>query len=317
MIELIEKLQSLEPKHTASLQWFHSRSGDTLSWPGQLPDGTLLASKAKGIYKPAWSKYALSVRQSLGGPYADKEPVQRADGTWSYWYFQENPDPQQRDAEYTNRGLMECLKDQVPVGVFRQIKPKPKPQYSILGLALVNDWEDGFFVLEGFSPSGQANGPRVTTLIESMVKDAERSAESESVFDPSNLIDARERTVASIVRRRGQPAFRKSLIDAYGGKCAITGCDLVQALEAAHIVPYKGADTNQVTNGLLLRADLHTLFDLGLLAIDSASMTLVIRPDLVGSSYRELAGSKINLPSSPHNNPSKAALDYHKFWAGI
>ena len=129
-------------------------------------------------------------------------------------------------------------------------------------------------------------------------------------------LDGRERTIASVVRRRGQPAFRRALIKAYGGKCALTGCDAEEALEAAHIVPYKGSETNHVTNGLLLRSDLHSLFDLGLIAVDTETMTLLLRPDLLQSSYKELERTQIRLPQSPQEQPSKAALDYHRLWAG-
>lgn len=53
------------------------------------------------------------------------------------------------------------------------------------------------------------------------------------------------------------------LLKAYGGKCAITGCDVLEALEAAHIYPLQGVATNDASSGLLRRSDLHTLFDLG------------------------------------------------------
>jgi predicted restriction endonuclease len=61
-------------------------------------------------------------------------------------------------------------------------------------------------------------------------------------------------------------------------------------LEAAHIFPYRGPQTNHVTNGLLLRADLHVLFDLGLLRIDADSLTVELDPILNGTSYAELSG---------------------------
>src|SRR5262245_16689368 len=118
-------LLNLEPRHRTALQWFHERTGQLHKWPEPMGDGTLLASKAKGIYKPNWMPYALSIRQTLGGPYADREPVHRDDGTWCYAYFQENEDPDQRDREYTNKGLLACLADQVPVGVLRQVTSKP------------------------------------------------------------------------------------------------------------------------------------------------------------------------------------------------
>ncbi len=50
-------------------------------------------------------------------------------------------------------------------------------------------------------------------------------------------------------------------MDAYGGRCAVTNCDIEDVLEAAHISPYNGPSTDQVYNGLLLRTDIHTLFD--------------------------------------------------------
>ena len=92
MEELSGILTRLSDRHRTALLWFIERTGTDEAWPQPLPDGTLLASRAKGIYKPAWSQYALSVRQTLEGPYPDREPVVRADGTWSYPYFQEGKD---------------------------------------------------------------------------------------------------------------------------------------------------------------------------------------------------------------------------------
>jgi putative restriction endonuclease len=62
-------------------------------------------------------------------------------------------------------------------------------------------------------------------------------------FDPSNIADARERISRTIAQRRGQKAFRDSLIAAYGGKCAITGCNVLDVLEAAHIYESHGQTT--------------------------------------------------------------------------
>ena len=95
---------------------------------------------------------------------------------------------------------------------------------------------------------------------------------------PESMEDARRRIEATIVLRQGQGAFRDSLLEAYGCRCAISGCDVPEALEAAHIIPYKGEHTNVVVNGLLLRADLHTLFDLGLIAIDTADLLVLLHP---------------------------------------
>ena len=105
----------------------------------------------------------------------------------------------------------------------------------------------------------------------------------DNAFDPSNIEDARKRISRMIAQRRGQRAFRNNLFDAYGGRCAITGCEVPDVLEAAHIFPYRGEETNKVKNGLLLRADVHTLFDCGLIAVDEVKMTVLVAPALQDS----------------------------------
>lgn len=144
----------------------------------------------------------------------------------------------------------------------------------------------------------------------------EALAVAEGVFDPTSIQDARERVMGSIVRRRGQQAFREALIERYEGRCMVTGCDVVQVLEAAHIVPYKGAETNHPENGLLLRADIHTLFDLGLLAIDE-DFRVIVHPTLHGSSHGDLHGQRMLLSDDPQRQPSSVALTAHRAWAGL
>ena len=166
---LAAPLAQLPAHHQTALQWFNSHRAQDLGWPSDLPDGTHLASRAKGIYKPNWTSYALSVRQSLAGPYPDKDPDVRPNGTWTYQYFQENSDPAKRDSQYTNRGLMECMRTRFRVGVFRQISTKPSPRYRILGLAAVVGWEDGYFHLEGFSTTGLAYGRSAEVEIDTLL----------------------------------------------------------------------------------------------------------------------------------------------------
>jgi len=146
---------------------------------------------------------------------------------------------------------------------------------------------------------------------ERFLKAAELRFESEA-FEPESIFDAREYTFTSIVRRRGQADFRKKLLDAYSGRCAMSGYDVEDVLEAAHIVPYLGPKTNHIGNGLLLRADLHTLFDLKLIAVDTAEMRLLVARKLNGTSYERLRGRRIRLPLKPVQAPSAQALDQHK-----
>lgn len=136
-------------------------------------------------------------------------------------------------------------------------------------------------------------------------------------FNPDDIEDARRRIYREIVLRQGQKRFREALLNAYQGKCAITGYDTDNALEACHILPYKGLDTNYVVNGLLLRADIHTLFDLGKIAVDTSDMTLILADELKGSSYEDLAGRSISLPIDPDMHPSSDALYKHRRAAGL
>lgn len=144
-------------------------------------------------------------------------------------------------------------------------------------------------------------------------------ATAEGAFDPKNAEDARKRILRTIVVRQGQPAFRADLLRAYGGRCAISECDADPALEAAHIVPYRGAQTNHVQNGLLLRADLHSLFDRGLLAINTTTTpwSLIVAESLQGTAYWEWNGKQVTLPADLQDRPSVEALDEHRLAAKL
>ena len=317
---LAERLTVVPNRHRTALQWFVAHSGTECGWPEPLfHDGqeTLLATRAKGIYKPAWSRYALSVRQTLGGTYPDLDPIVRPDGSWLYPYFQENEDPTSRDDEYTNRGLVECWHDRIPIGVLRQVKSKPEPRYLVLGVALVAGWDGGYFFLEGFGANGQARLAGPATEIEFLSHSEQAAIAQAGAFDPVNVVDGRQRVIAQIVRRRGQPQFRKGLLEAYAGCCAFSDCDAEEALEAAHIVPYQGDATHHPSNGLLLRADLHTLFDLGLLSVNTVTMTVLVSQELASTTYVALAGRAVRLPLVAAYRPSIPALDYHRSWAGL
>ena len=106
--------------------------------------------------------------------------------------------------------------------------------------------------------------------------------------------DRRKIVLRSIKERRGQQRFRQKLLRALGGECIISGCRLVDLLEAAHIAPYLGESDNHVSNGLLLRADLHTLFDLNLLAIDPRLFLVRLHPRIASHGYDGLEGKKLS-----------------------
>ena len=122
--------------------------------------------------------------------------------------------------------------------------------------------------------------------------------------------DARRRVIRQIVARQGQAGFRApALLEAYRGRCAITGLDAAAALEGAHLRRYRGPESNDVTDGLLLRADIHTLFDLGLLAIDPVTHTIVVSKLLAGTQYGALSSSQLADPAQARQRPNQEALE--------
>ncbi len=124
-------------------------------------------------------------------------------------------------------------------------------------------------------------------------------------YSPS-LADTRERINRSIALRRGQRTFRNKLLRRYGPSCMITGCKLLDIVEAAHIWPYRGESDNSSENGILLRADLHTLFDLDLLGINPQGFGVHVHPLVIAAGYRELEGQRLHLKS--YGKPSVEAL---------
>lgn len=210
----------------------------------------------------------------------------------------------------------------VPAGVIRQTKGKGAggTRYVVVGVALVVAGHHGFFLFEGFSPDGTAHetpGPRAHIEVTVFGADQAQGLAKSGSFDPNSAEDGREPAMTSILLRRGQPKFREDLLSAYGGRCAITGCDVEAANDAARITSYKGANTNVVDNGLLLRADIHTLFDLGKIAVETKTMTAIIAPSLVGTHYGFLQGQPLTLPKNPALAPSRKALDSHREWTGL
>lgn len=163
--------------------------------------------------------------------------------------------------------------------------------------------------------TGGVDVPRETVVFHRQEDSQQETLQSEVAderpFDPNNEKDARERVEQTIIQRRGQRDFRASLIAAYEKKCTITGCSILDILEAAHITPYRGEHTNKTSNGLLLRSDLHTLFDCHLLAIDPKTMNVLLAPHIKNSEYKSWYGRRIRMPKNTEDQPNKEALRKH------
>lgn len=317
MNDLNAALSKVEGDHKDALRWFEEFRGKRVKWIDILEHaelGARLVNSAKGIYKPAYTDFALSVRVIQDGPYPDKEVEYRPDGSWVCQYYQENIDPDQRDKEATNRGLMRCMEEQIPIGFLIKRKPKPGVEYEVLGLGFVKAWKDGYFTIEGTNLNGET-----TDSIDAARARASQPLlpETGDTFDAHDDTDLRQKQIASVAVRRGQSSFRSRLLAAYNGLCCVTGCDLIATLEAAHITPYRGAKSNHIQNGLLLRSDIHALFDLGLIAIDQDNRIILAPSALNSATYKDLNGKKLAEPCDLEQVPSTEALRKHRDWTGL
>ncbi len=135
-----------------------------------------------------------------------------------------------------------------------------------------------------------------------------KKLQEDKVFNYYDIDDAKEKINRYIVLRQGQPKFRKELLENYKQKCCMSECDVRDTLEACHIYPYMGPKTNHVQNGIILRADLHTLYDRGLISIDEDYKIRLSEVLKISRFYKHLDGKTITLPTSEKNRPSLESI---------
>jgi putative restriction endonuclease len=114
--------------------------------------------------------------------------------------------------------------------------------------------------------------------------------------------------------RLGQNGFRFRLIDTYG-QCAVTQEHSIPVLDAAHIIPYSAGGNHDISNGLLLRADIHRLYDDGYVTVTpdhTFKVSDALHEDFSnGKHYYGMQGTKIWMPASPELQPKRENLEYH------
>lgn len=116
--------------------------------------------------------------------------------------------------------------------------------------------------------------------------------------------------------RLGQGAFRVLVTDAYNRKCSVTGEKTLPVLDAAHIKPFSSNGPNTTNNGLLLRTDIHKLFDKGYITVNDEYKVEVskrLNEDYGnGKIYYDFHGKKLlNIPENKNDIPAKEFLYWH------
>ncbi|VVT33600.1 conserved hypothetical protein [Roseovarius sp. EC-HK134] len=131
---------------------------------------------------------------------------------------------------------------------------------------------------------------------------------SEALLQSSENIKAAivERKSALAKIRPGQAAFREAAIERHNGRCVFTKTSTLEVLEAAHVIPHTGEPQfERPDNSLLLRRDVHALFDLFLLGLDPVTGKILVSPKLENSIYAKLQGRVVDHKLAP------AALSFH------
>lgn len=206
---------------------------------------------------------------------------------------------------------------------YRRVEPNTAAAYSVGCILLhspfffpreewipVRDWRREIVRGKGYTTDDEV-GKRLWVEIELRLQGREALLREASVeFDSPRFGQPQ-----TVVTRLGQSAFRVIVTDVYKRQCAVTNSHVLHVLDAAHIRPYALGGTHSPSNGLLLRQDVHTLFDRGYLTV-TADYHVEVSHRLKdefdnGKEYYALQGRNIVLPESPIFRPSEEQLTWH------
>lgn len=269
-----------------------------------------------GIYKPAWSDYALCVKMTPGSQYSQKdEVVFLEDGRWLMDYSPRSGGLDISD----NRALVKCRDERLPVAVIQQVATKKQgTAYKILGLGIITNYDPqrDVFIVESADLAALA-------LVSGVLPDETRRYEVQlyaqltNEFRPFHQVaDA----VYQVSASKRDEAFRELLLDEYDYACAVCNRkfrlgDLYEA-QAAHIIPKRLNGTDDPRNGLALCRSHHWAFDAGLWTL-TPEYEVLISPVAQKAERRnfelvELDGRSLREPLRDVMVPHPKAVDWHK-----
>jgi hypothetical protein len=289
-------------------------SAQFLRNPG-LPGVDRIHPLIEGIYKPAWSNYALSIASMLQSQYSDQTYF-NPDGTWWMHY---SPKAGGMDIAQ-NAALVRCLTDAEPLLVIKQVSAKASAsgaRHRLLGLGLVEhlDTNRKLFRIRGVAADrfidylgGEPLHDRLDTALRLEALEEWRPFEQEN------------RALYKVNAQRRDQAFRDVVLENYDRACSVTGqkfayTSTVEA-DAAHIIPKKHRGTDDPRNGLALCKSIHWAFDIGVFTI-SDQYEVMIHPAARHATFHafplmEKDRARIHLPPDPAYNPHPEALAWHR-----
>jgi putative restriction endonuclease len=219
-------------------------------------------------------------------------------------------------------GAKSLVEMRARIAKYRKIRPDDREDFVIGCRVLTqpfflgrNDWIP---VPESFSRNiVKFKGYTTAEADGRLLWDAVQEAISGVAVAPglSDVSQARYGEPVLVRPRLGQGAFRILVTDNYRRKCAVSGERTLPALDAAHIKPFADGGVHEASNGILLRRDIHSLFDLGYVTVTpdmKFEVSRKIREEYEnGRHYYALHGTGIDLPDDPHRHPDRSTLKWH------
>lgn len=177
---------------------------------------------------------------------------------------------------------------------------------------LPSDWSQNIVTGKAYSSDSDHGQYLTAKFRELAVNRSSRTASNEDHFGFAEPPEAGFLMGQPARQRIGQKLFRVAVINAYSARCAVTGTDVLEALDAAHIMQFSDHPDHSVTNGILLRKDIHRLFDIGFISIGPdyrVELTEKFKLSHPKSAYyANLDGKRLNLPKSKVHWPDLCLL---------
>jgi|tagenome__1003787_1003787.scaffolds.fasta_scaffold20911211_3 putative restriction endonuclease len=209
----------------------------------------------------------------------------------------------------------------VRIAKYRRVKPDARSDFVIGCRVLTQPF---FFERSRWIPVPESFAPNVVSFKGYSTSEADGRALWDTVQDalaeivaPPGLAEAQARYGEPVLvrPRLGQGAFRILVTDNYSRRCAVSGERTLPALDAAHIRPFADGGAHEASNGILLRRDIHSLFDLGYVTVSpdmKFEVSKRIREEYEnGRHYYALHGTSITLPGDLSRCPDQTALIWH------
>jgi len=180
------------------------------------------------------------------------------------------------------------------------------------------DWADGIVQGKGYSDQTPV-GQHLWAAVQATLPRYQAKLYAPGLAPAASLVleEAQPQYGLALTKMRlGQGAFRATVMEAYGKRCAISGEKTLPVLDAAHIKPYAEAGPSVIGNGLLLRSDLHTLFDKHYLTVNADNLVIEVSPRIReefsnGKEYYRFHGQELNRPKDKLALPAQQFLQYH------